>query len=73
MSLVKMEMESLVQHLPGSKLIPAPCMIRSLLALKFWGIGRHTHVMANTMDEGLALFAGLNVIPKRSTLSEYSS
>ncbi len=71
--LVKMEMESLVQHLPGSKFIPAPCMIRSLLALKLWGIGRHTHVMANTMDEGLALFAGLNGIPKRSTLSEYSS
>jgi hypothetical protein len=28
--------------------------------------------MAEVLDEGLALFAGLNVIPKRSSLTEYS-
>ena len=28
--------------------------------------------MSAVLDEGLALFAGLNVIPKRSFLSEYS-
>ena len=28
--------------------------------------------MAETLDPGLALFAGLNVIPKRATLTEYS-
>jgi hypothetical protein len=32
----------------------------------------HPHVMSSVMDEGLALFAGLNVIPKRSFLTEYS-
>ncbi len=52
--------------------IPAGCAFRSLLALKLWGIGRPSHVTADTLDEGLALFAGLNVIPKRSTLTEYS-
>ncbi len=29
--------------------------------------------MAETLDEGLALFAGLNAIPKRSTPSEYTA
>ena len=28
--------------------------------------------MSGVLDEGLALFAGLNVIPKRSFLTEYS-
>jgi len=59
-------------HLPGTKSIPAAHAVRSLLALKLWGTQRHTHVMSAVLDEGLALFAGLNVIPKRSFLSEYS-
>ena len=53
--------------------IPAGCAVRSLLALKLWGVGRPSQVMAETLDEGLALFAGLNVIPKKSTLSEYTT
>jgi hypothetical protein len=59
-------------HLPGSKMIPADCAIRSLLALKLFGRRRHSHVMSYVMDEGLALFAGLNAIPKRAFLTEYS-
>ena len=58
--------------MPGSDMIPPGHAFRSLLALKLWGIGRPSQVMAETLDEGLALFAGLNVIPKRGTLSEYS-
>ena len=58
--------------LPGSTMIPAPCAMRSLLALKLFGRRRHSHVMSYVMDEGLALAAGLNVIPKRSFLTEYS-
>ena len=46
--------------------------VRSLLALKLFGTARHSHVMSSVLDEGLALFAGLNVIPKRSFLTEYS-
>jgi transposase len=57
---------------PGSKMIPAACAVRSLLALKLFGNARHSHVMSAVLDEGLALFAGLNVIPKRSSLTEYS-
>lgn len=58
--------------LPGSPMIPASCAIRSLLALKLFGSARHSHVMSYVLDEGLGLFAGLNVIPKRSFLTEYS-
>lgn len=58
--------------LPGSKMIPAGAAMRSLLALKLFGNARHSHVMSSVFDEGLALFAGLNVIPKRSFLTEYS-
>jgi transposase len=58
--------------LPGTKMIPAAHAMRSLLALKLYGNQRHSHVMSAVLDEGLALFAGLNVIPKRSYLTEYS-
>lgn len=58
--------------LPGSKMIPAAHAMRSLLALKLFGSARHSHVMSDVFDEGLALFAGLNAIPKRAFLTEYS-
>jgi hypothetical protein len=58
--------------LPGSKKIPAAHAMRALLALKLFGNARHSHVMSAVFDEGLALFAGLNVIPKRAFLTEYS-
>jgi hypothetical protein len=57
---------------PGSEMVPADCAMRSLLALKLFGTARHCHVMSVVLDKGLALFAGLNVIPKRSFLTEYS-
>lgn len=58
--------------LPGSTMIPAGQAMRSLLALKLFGTARHSHVMSSVFDDGPALFAGLNVIPKRSFLTEYS-
>ena len=57
---------------PGTRQLPAAQAMRSLLALKLFGNARHSHVMSSVLDEGLALFAGLNVIPKRSFLTEYS-
>ena len=57
---------------PGSEMIPPGAALRSLLALKLFGTARHGHVMSVVLDQGLALFAGLNVIPKRSFLTEYS-
>ena len=72
--LARLEMESMLKEhaMPGSDRLPAGCAFRALLALKLRGIGRPHHIMPDVLDEGLALFAGLNVIPKRSTLSEYS-
>src|SRR6266849_3514243 len=57
---------------PGSQMIPAAHAMRALLGLKLYGSRRHSHVMAEVLDEGLGLFAGLNRIPKRSFLTEYS-
>jgi len=72
--LVDLDFDRLVQRvgLPGTHLIPAGCALRSLLGLKLFGSARHSHVMSSVFDEGLALFAGLNAIPKRSWLTEYS-
>jgi len=58
--------------LPSSKMVPAGCAMRALLGLKLFGTARHSHVMSAVLDEGLALFAGLNIVPKRSFLTEYS-
>lgn len=73
--LVALNLERIVKAagLPGSKMIPASHALRSMLALKLWSIEHRSHVMPTVADEGLGLLAGLNVIPKRSFLSEYSS
>ena len=72
--LVALDFERVVQRvgLPGTKMIPAGCALRSLLGLKLFGSARHSHVMSSVFDPGLALFAGLHAIPKRSWLTEYS-
>src|SRR4030043_1409202 len=69
------QLENIIEKagLPESKMIPAPHAIRSLLALKLFGNSRYSHIMSYVFDEGLALFAGLNAIPKRSFLAEYSN
>jgi hypothetical protein len=59
--------------LPTSKMIPAEQAVRTLLALKLLGKERKSHVMDLVFDPGIALFAGLNVVPKRSYLAAYSS
>jgi hypothetical protein len=59
-------------ELPGSQAVPAPQALLAALALKLWSIERKSHVMSLVADPGLALFAGLNAIPKKSFLSEYS-
>lgn len=60
-------------RLPGSAMIPSAQALLAALALKLWSIERKSHVMALVADPGLALFCGLNAIPKKSFLSEYSS
>jgi transposase len=72
--LAQIPLERLLEEagFPGTKMIPAGQAVRSLLGLKLFGSARHSHVMSYVLDEGLALFAGLNVVPKRSFLTEYS-
>jgi hypothetical protein len=60
-------------RLPGSQMIPAAQAVGSLLALKLIGAERKSHVMDLVMDQAIALFAGINVVPKRSYLAAYSS
>ena len=54
-------------------MIPAEQAVRSLLALKLLGTERKSHVMDLVFDPAMALFAGLNVVPKRAYLAAYSS
>jgi hypothetical protein len=60
-------------QLPGSAMVPAEQAVRALLALKLVGVERKSHVMDLVTDAGIALFAGINVVPKRSYLAAYSS
>lgn len=72
--LVDCDWPALVQQakLPGSKMIPAVQALLSLLGLKLCSRERKSHVMDLVFDPGLALFAGLNVVPKTTYLSTYS-
>ena len=72
--LARIPFERLLQQarFPGTPKVPAGHAMRALLALKLFGAARHSHVMSDVFDEGLALFAGLNRTPKRSFLTEYS-
>ena len=73
--LVRLGVDTLARGaaLPGSGMIPAGHALRAALALKLWSLERKSHVMALVADHGLGLFCGLNVIPKKSYLAEYSS
>ena len=73
--MVRLRLDALATRakLPGSKMIPPAHALRCALALKLWSIERKSHVMALVTDPGLALFCGLNSIPKKSYLCEYSS
>src|SRR3954452_18151857 len=60
-------------NLPGSVPIPPEQAVRTLLALKLLGKERKSHIMDLLEEQGIALFAGLNLVPKRSYLAAYSS
>jgi hypothetical protein len=53
-------------------MIPATGALLSLLALKLLDKERRSHVNDFSFDEALDLFAGLNVLSKKSFLTEYS-
>jgi hypothetical protein len=72
--LVRLALDDLVTaaRLPGTRMIPAAHAVRAALALKLTSTERRSHIMDLVFDEGLALWTGLNVLPKTTFLSQYS-
>jgi transposase len=58
---------------PGTQQIGKVNSILAFLALKLANISRYSHVNGWCFDRSLGLFAGLNVLPKASWFSTYSS
>jgi hypothetical protein len=56
----------------GSKMVPAVSALLSLLALKLLDKERRSHINDFNFDEALGLFAGLNILPKKSFATDYS-
>jgi hypothetical protein len=59
-------------RMPGTREVPALCSVLSLLALKMIGQRRASHVDDVALDAGLAVFAGLESLPKATALGTYS-
>jgi hypothetical protein len=57
---------------PGTREVPAISSVLSLLALKSIGRRRVSHVDDVCVDPALAVFAGLESLPKASSLGSYS-
>jgi hypothetical protein len=57
---------------PGSQMVPAVSALLSLLALKLLDKERRSHISDFNFDEALGLFAGLNILPKKSYATDYS-
>jgi hypothetical protein len=57
---------------PETSQLSSVQMVLSFLALKLMGNTRWSHDSVWNMDRVLGLFAGLNVLPKATTLSSYS-
>ena len=53
-------------------MVPADAALLSLLALKLLRKERLSHIDDYNVDEGLGVFAGLNVLPKKSFVTDYS-
>jgi hypothetical protein len=56
----------------GSEMIPAFSALLSLLALKLLDKERRSHIDDFNFDEAMGLFAGLNILPKKSFATAYS-
>jgi hypothetical protein len=57
---------------PGSEMVPATSALLSLLALKLLDKERRSHIDDFNCDEALGLWAGLNILPKKSFATDYS-
>jgi hypothetical protein len=72
--LARLRLDPLVRQAgyPGSRMVPAVSALLSLLALKLLDKERRSHIADFNFDEALGLFAGLNVLPKKSFAPDYS-
>lgn len=72
--LARMRFDGLVEKsgYPGTKMIPAGNALLSLLSLKLVDKERLSHIDDFNCDDALGLFAGLNVLPKKSYATDYS-
>jgi hypothetical protein len=72
--LARLRFDDMVAHAgyPGSGMVPAPAALLSLLTLKLLDKERRSHITDFDFDEALGLFAGLNVLPKKSYATDYS-
>jgi transposase len=70
----RLGLTKIVDHtaLPGSKQIPPLQYFLSFLALKLIGKERLSQINDLNFDQGMGLFAGLNVLPKCTAISDYS-
>ena len=57
---------------PGSQMVPAANALLSLLTLKLLDKERLSHIDDFNCDAALGLFAGLNMLPKKSFATDYS-
>jgi hypothetical protein len=56
----------------GSRMVPADAALLGLLTLKLLDKERRSHIDDFNCDEALGLFAGLNILPKKSFATDYS-
>jgi transposase len=72
--LVALDLPALVRSAgyPGTTTVPAISYLLSLLALKLTGTRRVSHVDDLLGDPAAGLFAGLQVLPKKTALTDYS-
>jgi hypothetical protein len=57
---------------PGSKMVPADAALLSLLTLKLLDKERRSHIDDFNFEQALGLFAGLNILPKKSFATDFS-
>jgi hypothetical protein len=72
--LARLRFDTLVRKAgyPGSQMIPDASALLSLLALKLLDKERRSPIDDFNFDEALGLFAGLNVLPKKTYATDYS-
>lgn len=72
--LLNLDVPALIESIPfyGSGMIPKLQYFLSFLALKLIGKERLCHVDDLSFDYGLGCFAGLNVLPKATAVTQYS-